>query len=252
MTQDTTGRVQYLETIDAYNKWAKVYDKDNNFLQALDTLEMQTLLPHFLHLLPLPTSSVPNPPKTIDLGCGTARNTLLLSQLASPGTEIIGLDASSGMLDVAREAIKGIPRVSLGVFDLLQEPMSVPVESVGAAGVISTLVMEHVPLRRFFEAAWGMLRPGGCLLVTNMHEDMGKISQAGFVDVETGVKIRPVSYRHSIGEVVKVAEEVGLRVEGEVRERMVDEGLAGVLGSRAKKWIGVVVWFGICFRKEAE
>ncbi|RAK98613.1 class I SAM-dependent methyltransferase, partial [Aspergillus ibericus CBS 121593] len=158
MTQDHSptklgsknGRVQYMETIDAYDKWATVYDKDNNFLQALDSLEMQTLLPYFLDLLPLPTSSFPDHPKVIDLGCGTARNTLLLAQLASPGTEIIGLDASSGMLAVAREAIQGIPRVSLGMFDLLQEPMTVPGESVGAAGVISTLVLEHVPLRRFF------------------------------------------------------------------------------------------------------
>ncbi|PWY94823.1 S-adenosyl-L-methionine-dependent methyltransferase [Aspergillus sclerotioniger CBS 115572] len=263
MTQDTTNpsstgtapnRIQYLETTDAYNKWAKVYDTDNNFLQALDTLEMQTLLPHFLHLLG--NTFGPDPTKLIDLGCGTGRNTLLLARLASPETEIVGLDASSGMLDVARETIEGNSRVSLEIFDLLQESMDVPVGSTRAAGIISTLVLEHVPPRRFFEAAEKMLRPGGCLLVTNMHSDMGAISQAGFVDVETGVKIRPVSYKHEIGDVVAVAEEVGFRVEwldGEgVRERMVDERLAGVLGPRAKKWIGVVVWFGVCFRKVME
>ncbi|OOG00781.1 hypothetical protein ASPCADRAFT_503032 [Aspergillus carbonarius ITEM 5010] len=253
-TGTASNRIQYLETTDAYNKWAKVYDTDNNFLQALDTLEMQKLLPHFLHLLRNTFGS--DPTKIIDLGCGTGRNTLLLARLASPETEIVGLDASSGMLDVAREAIGGNSRVSLGIFDLLQEPMNVPVGSTGAAGIISTLVLEHVPLRRFFEAAAKMLMPGGCLLVTNMHSDMGAISQAGFVDVETGMKIRPVSYRHGIGHMLAVAEEVGFRVEwldGEgVRERMVDEKLAGVLGPRAKKWIGVVVWFGVCFRKGME
>lgn len=191
--------------------------------------------------------------------------------------QIVGLDASPGMLEVARSAIdsatiradtpakpgmSGSPDISLGVFDLLQfsSTMAQLPPSLcdpGAAGVISTLVLEHIPAKQFFAAAAAIMSPGSYLLVTNMHADMGTRSQAGFTDPTTGVKIRPTSYNHSIPEVLDAAHEAGFRVEelmgpdakNGVLVREVDERLAEVLGSRAKKWVGVKVWFGMCFSK---
>ena len=104
-----------------------------------------------------------------------------------------------------------------------------------------------------------MMLPGGYLLVTNMHADMGMRSQAGFTDPQTGVKIRPTSYCHSVAEVLAAAEAAGFQVEdivgqdgsNGVLERDVDEELAERLGERAKKWVGSRVWFGICFSKKA-
>lgn len=197
--------------------------------------------------------------KLVDLGCGTGRNTLQLAKLAAPGTEVVGVDASPGMLDVARETIRNATigesvSVSLETFDLLQSPPAPPECAVGAAAVISTLVLEHIPVKQFFEGAAALLVPGGYLLVTNMHSDMGAISQAGFVDTATGTKIRPTSYSHTVDEVLDAAQKAGFMVEqidGEkVRERMVDENVAETLGKRAKKWIGITVWFGICFTKK--
>ncbi|PYH99643.1 S-adenosyl-L-methionine-dependent methyltransferase [Aspergillus ellipticus CBS 707.79] len=255
--------IQYMETVEAYNKWAKVYDTDGSFLQALDTIEMRHLLPLFLQLLTRVSGS--DTTKLIDLGCGTGRNTLLLAEVAAPEMKIIGLDASPGMLDVAREAIHRAAlnsnesltdRVSLGIFDLLHRPLEVPANSLGAAGVISTLVLEHIPLQQFFESATMLLRPGGYLLVTNMHSDMGAISQAGFVDTVTGTKIRPTSFSHTLKDVVAAADQAGFQMEKlggqSAWERTVDETLAGLLGQRAKKWTGVTVWFGICFKKRFE
>ncbi|KAA8651798.1 hypothetical protein EYZ11_003971 [Aspergillus tanneri] len=258
MTRDTSESrpVQYMETVEAYNRWAEVYDTDGNFLQALDTIEMRQLLPHFLDRV----VSV-NATKLVDLGCGTGRNTVQLVKHASRGTEIVGLDASPGMMEVARESIRKAATsvdnvsVSLETFDLLKSPPAPPECALGAAGVISTLVLEHIPLQQFFEGAAALLVHGGYLLVTNMHSDMGAISQAGFVDTATGTKIRPTSYFHTVEEVVVAAQKAGFMVEeinGErVRERTVDENVAETLGKRARKWIGVTVWFGICFRKNA-
>ncbi|KAI9038772.1 class I SAM-dependent DNA methyltransferase [Aspergillus affinis] len=255
--------VQYVETVEAYNQWAEVYDTDGNFLQALDTIEMIQLLPLFLTRVASSSSST----KLVDLGCGTGRNTLRLAQLAPPGTEVVGVDASPGMLEVARETIRKATErdkdedegfsgsISLDTFDLLRSPPAPPECALGAAGVISTLVLEHIPVTRFFEGAAALLAPGGYLLVTNMHSDMGAISQAGFVDTATGTKIRPTSYSHTVDEVVDAAQKAGFTVEqmeGErVRERMVDQDLAERLGKRAKKWVGITVWFGVCFRKNA-
>ena len=243
---------------------------------------MRTLLPQFLDRVFAASQSTEHL-KLVDLGCGTGRNTLqLLEAVASqkknrdldpsnnqaPGTiEVIGLDASPGMLDVAREAVESAGMteglgISLGLFDLLQpvsDPDQLPLSlrDSGAYGVISTLVLEHIPLQQFFSAAAAIVNSGGYLLVTNMHADMGAISQAGFTDPQTGVKIRPTSYCHSIAEMLVAAKEAGFQVEdlsgqnggSGVLERTVDEAMGEVLGERAKKWVGVTVWFGVCFRK---
>ena len=84
---------------------------------------------------------------------------------------------------------------------------------------------------------------------------------ARFTDPATGVKIRPTGYCHSIPEVLAAAEAAGFQVEedvvgqdgdgdGGVLVRDVDERLGDVLGVRAKKWVGVRVWFGVCFSKK--
>ena len=83
--------VRYLDTTTAYNLWSEVYDTDGNFLQALDTIEMQTFLPRTLSMV-----QTEQPWKLIDLGCGTGRNTLRL--LDQAGSIVVGLDASPKML----------------------------------------------------------------------------------------------------------------------------------------------------------
>ncbi|KAL4869799.1 hypothetical protein BDV12DRAFT_184937 [Aspergillus spectabilis] len=258
--------VEYVGTVEAYNKWAEVYDTDGNFLQALDTIEMRNLLPRFLTLVQGLAQGETEPStalKLVDLGCGTGRNTLQLVKAAPQDAQIIGLDASPGMLDVAKEALSSNgagDKVRLGVYDLLASedavlPWSLDGKSGGASGIISTLVLEHIPVDKFFANAARLIRPGGYFLVTNMHAEMGGISQAGFVDAKSGKKIRPTSYAHEIEDVVAAAESVGFEVvaldEGEreeVRERRVDEAMVEGLGERGKKWVGVLVWFGVCFR----
>jgi len=82
-----------------------------------------------------------------------------------------------------------------------------------------------------------------------MHSEIGNISQAGFVDPKTGEKVRPKSYAHCIHDVVAEAKKQGFELEADVVERGVDEAGSEVLGGRAKKWIGVLVWYGMIFRK---
>ena len=249
----TSSRIRYLETTAAYDLWSEVYDTDENFLQALDNLEMQTLLPQFLSQI----TTNPPPWKLVDMGCGTGRNTLKLLPL--PGSTVIGLDASPKMLEIARGRIESemnahppdhkVQHVEFEVYDLIRDSR-MPASAANADAVISTLVLEHVPIGAFFAASSKMLKPGGSLLVTNMHSEMGGISQAGFVDPKTGEKIRPQSYAHQPGDVVNEAKRHGFEVIGEPLERAVDQRTSELLGPRAKKWIGITVWFGICFRKQ--
>ena len=73
--------VKYLPTSEAYDRWAKVYDTDGNFLQAMDNMEMKTLFPRFVSSI----ASTGEPWKMVDLGCGTGRNTALLMALGLCG-----------------------------------------------------------------------------------------------------------------------------------------------------------------------
>ncbi|OAT07728.1 methyltransferase small domain-containing protein [Blastomyces gilchristii SLH14081] len=264
-TPDSYGKkgkqIQYMDTIDAYDRWAEVYDTDGNFLQALDTLEMQSLLPRFHSLLETNKNGNNDDvgPKLIDLGCGTGRNTVPLTRTARATAMIVGLEPSSKMLQTARDRVskflgtKSTESFASTAVEATEEQGAGGVLSAAignADGVISTLVMEHVPLDQFFGAAAGMLKRGGVLLVTNMHSEMGSISQAGFVDPNTGVKIRPTSYTHTVEEMVEAAEKVGFEVLGDIKEVRIDEDLAGKLGKRARKWYGVLVWYGGNFRKK--
>ncbi|KAI1358947.1 putative methyltransferase [Xylaria arbuscula] len=263
MAQPTTAdppfdSVRYIPTNEAYDRWAEVYDSDGNFLQALDDLELKTLFPRFAASI-----RSPKPWRLVDLGCGTGRNTALL--LGIPGSEVIALDASKGMLDVAKTRLGGInsklevsgatPSLRFDIFDMVATaapPTSITPHTVDA--IISTLVVEHIPLPVFFAHVSQLLRPGGVLLLTNMHSHMGGISQAGFVDKVTGEKIRPTSYAHTTEEVVREARECGLEVENDIEgtgimERAVSEDLVASLGLRSRKWVGITCWFGGILRK---
>jgi SAM-dependent methyltransferase len=165
------------------------------------------------------------------------------------------------MLDIARErctsAWNSLPSdrraasLTFHTHDVLDRNHTLPEFLPRMADVvISTLVVEHMPLQDFFWEVNRLLAPGGVLLVTNMHADMGSRSQAGFNDPATGEKIRPVSYNHSAGELVEAARAAGYElVERSLLEKGVDEEMAERLGPRAGKWVGVMMWMGGIFRR---
>jgi SAM-dependent methyltransferase len=247
-----------------YNRWANVYDTDGNILQAID----ETLLPALLSLAHNSLStSTSQPIIIIELGCGTGRNTvkLLDPTLLSGGNkvkEIYALDFSPGMLEVARkrcsDLLSSSPTTASDLnfleFDALS-PSSAPAVTQlhGKADlVLSTLVLEHLPIDIFFSTLASFLKPsgGGYAVVTNMHAEMGRRGQAGFVDVETGIKVRGTSFNYEVEEVVEEGRKWGFELVGEMGERAVrEEDLeAGLLGERGRKWIGTKVWFGCVMR----
>jgi SAM-dependent methyltransferase len=243
--------------------WLQTYDTDANFLQALDGL----LLPGLLTAL---LADLPPAPLLLDLGCGTGRTTISL--LSQPGATVLGLDASRAMLAIARERcaahFNSLPpdgraaAWSLEEWDIFAGPGEDEGEGEGegkgrskpgrckADLIVSTLVLEHIPLPTFFAAAAGLVKPGGRLLVTNMHREMGEVSQAGFLDAQ-GVKVRGESFAHGVQETVEEARKCGFMLEGNVLERGVEnEEEVALLGPRARKWVrGPKVWYGGVWRK---
>jgi len=231
---------------------------DGNILQAVDDIEMPQLLKQFFDHMPRNSKA-----KVTELGSGTGRNTTKLLQPAFVDLlqEVHGLDLSDEMLQIARNRCDDVVGAKqhgsdsikpvFNVFDALagQAP---PVEAKDADGVISTLVLEHLPINIFFETIRKLLKKGGYLLLTNMHEEMGKRSQAGFLDVETGKKVQGESFVYSIEEMVQEAERQGFKLDGDVKEQDIDQNNIELVGERGHKWLGCKVWFGCILRYDAE
>ncbi len=267
-------QVKYVPTTSAYDAWASVYDTDGNVLQAVDDQELATLLPDFLsQVLSLANNSQGGGDlKIIDFGCGTGRNTLKLlahpwrsSSSQSPlCIRIVGIDASPNMLALARtkwaEALRSARGSSENSSSIRPEfeaeflihnflsDAPAPAAAAGADAVLSTLVLEHFPLQAFFGALRDMLRVGGLALVTNMHEEMGRVGQAGFVTAE-GVKVRGESWAHGVEETVEEAKRCGFEIVGQVKERKIEESMLGDLGKRARKWVGFHVWYSVVVKR---
>lgn len=180
--------------------------------------------------------------------------------------DIFALDLSLGMLSLAKKRwdelvttySSPIPTIKFMEFNALDPnpALSQPLTEK-ADLIISTLVLEHLPLDVFFKTVRSFVKPtGGYAVLTNMHADMGRRSRAGFLDEETGTKLQGTSFVYEIEEVVEEGRRWGFVIEGEVRERAVseidvdEEGKGGLLGRRGRKWVGCMVWFGCVMRFE--
>lgn len=274
----TTGRkmpTRYVPTIDAYDAWAEVYDADGNALQAIDDYELGTggMLKQFVDEVCMPKNRAQEL-KLVDLGCGTGRNTAQLFSQAWPEDykiHITGIDASAGMLEKAMTKLGTAYKTCTEssntkiVYSLLRHDFLDPVDAnrppiVLASGfqfdgLITTLVLEHFPLPTFFAVIKSLVKPNGVVLLTNMHDEMGNRSQAGFVsqDEKTGeaIKVRGTSWVHSVKETIDAAKNAGFELVGDAKERAVTKAMIedGVVGERARKWIDVNMWYGVILRK---
>ncbi len=255
--------VQHVPTQDAYNEWARVYDSDGNMLQSIDDIEAAVMLSDLF--VSISRNVQGKNISLLDLGCGTGRSTSkLLSHLReSDEFNILGLDFSQGMLDVATQKLNPLVsekqgRVTLRLeccdcFPTVRDPSASPLPAVPnlspVNAVISTLVLEHVPLDAYFATLSALLLPGGIALVTNMHADMGRVSQAGFVNTQ-GVKIRGTSFAHTVEESLEAAKKAGLTVINSKERQMTKEHIeSGMVGERGWKWVGINVWHGLLLEK---
>lgn len=98
--------IRSLPIQELYSKWSTIYDQERaNNLRGIGDKELETLLPKFTSLLVQSHSPSTAPLRVVDFGCGTGRNTLKLVAML-PGAEIIGLDATPDMLEVAERRCK--------------------------------------------------------------------------------------------------------------------------------------------------
>ena len=177
----------------AYDRWSRRYDDDANTTRDLDA--------RVVRQSPLPLSGA----RVLELGCGTGKNS---EWLATHARELVALDFSPGMLDVARRRVRAA-HVRFVEHDITR-PW--PVEPGSCDVVIGNLVLEHVrDLGAIYAEAARVLRPGGQLFLCELHPYRQiRGGQAHFEDAETNQIVPVTAYRHSVSEYVSGGLAAGL------------------------------------------
>jgi malonyl-CoA O-methyltransferase len=184
----------------AYDRWSRRYDDDHNATRDLDA---RVVRQSPLHL---------GGARVLELGCGTGKNS---EWLATQARELVALDFSPGMLDVARR------RVPSAHVRFVEQDITCawPVEAASVDVVVGNLVLEHVrDLGPIYAEAARALRPGGELFLCELHPYRQlRGGQAHFEDAETNETVPVTAFQHTVSEYVNggLAAGFALRALGE-------------------------------------
>jgi len=219
MATSGASEVEILAVRDGYDRWAAIYDAEDNPLIALEGPCVAELLGDVRGL------------RIADIGCGTGRHAL---PLAAAGAIVTAVDFSEIMLQRARGK-PGAEAVCFVRHDLA-EPL--PFAAASFDRVVCCLVTEHIAhLTSFFRELRRICRAEGFLVVTALHPAMMlRGVQARFRDPQTGQEIRPQSCPHQIADYVMAATRAGLAFLA-MSEQSVDAALAA-RSPRGHKYLG--------------
>ena len=179
----------------AYDQWAGRYDADQNLTRDLDARVLRQ------------TGLAVDGRDVLELGCGTAKNTVWLAERAR---RVVGMDFSPGMLEVARA------RLASGNVEFLEHDArsAWPIQDVCFDFVTGNLILEHVQeLASVFAEARRVLRPGGTLFVCELHPYRQlRGGQAHFTG-SSGKTVYVSAYVHSASDYVNAGIGAGLSLQ---------------------------------------
>jgi malonyl-CoA O-methyltransferase len=177
----------------AYDRWSRRYDDDHNATRDLDA---RVVRQSPLHLAGA---------RVLELGCGTGKNS---EWLAAQARELVALDFSPGMLDVARRRVRAA-HVRFVEHDITR---AWPADSASVDVVVGNLVLEHVrDLQPIYAEAARVLRPGGELFLCELHPYRQlRGGQAHFEDADTNETVPVTAFQHAVGEYVNGGLAAGL------------------------------------------
>jgi SAM-dependent methyltransferase len=183
--------VERVGTVDGYRVWSATYDDGHNTAFDFD----EPIVKEIIDAVPAGVA--------VDAACGTGRFSALL---AARGHRVIGVDSSPDML--ARAAVN-VPGGDFRPGDL----GGLPVADASADLVTCGLSLTHVrDLRPAFAEFARVLRPGGHLVISDMHPERilrGAIPPLRDADGRPG---RLPGHRHRVGDYLRAALAVGLEL----------------------------------------
>ncbi|PPK69744.1 class I SAM-dependent methyltransferase [Actinokineospora auranticolor] len=198
----TGVEVDRVGAADGYRIWSRTYDQPGNGAFAIDEPELRRIID------PLP------PGTALDAACGTGRYARLL---ADRGHRVLGVDGSPEMLDHAR------PRVPEAEFRL-GDLRGLPVDDASVDLVTCGLALTHLPdLTPAFAEFARVLRPGGHLVVVDMHPESVARGSIPSVRDQDGRPGRLPAHRHLVGDYLRAALPRGFQVR-DCREPVAELG----------------------------
>jgi SAM-dependent methyltransferase len=144
------------------------------------------------------------PGVALDAACGTGR---FAEFLARCGHRVIGVDSSPDMLAYAR---RRVPDAEFHVGELDRLPL--PDDSVDV--IVCALALEHVPLQPVFAEFARVLRPGGDLVISDLHHEQVTRGSVMSARGPAGEPWIADTYRHPLGDYLRAALSLGLQVRG--------------------------------------
>jgi malonyl-CoA O-methyltransferase len=211
--------MEIVPTRAGYDRWAEVYDDEDNPLVLLEERHIAPLAGKVAGLT------------LADIGCGTGRHAL---RWAAAGARVTAVDFSAAMLKRAR-AKPGADAVTFVRHDLAKP---FPLERAAFDRIFCCLVLDHIAvLDKFFRELRRLCRPSGCVIVSVMHPAMSlRGVQARFIELATGRRISPASHTHQMSDYLMAATRAGLKLE-HVSEHAADAALAA-RSPRAARYVG--------------
>jgi SAM-dependent methyltransferase len=215
-----TSPIEHVPTREGYDRWATIYDDEDNPLIMLEERHFPGVLGDVRGL------------DVVDLGCGTGRHAI---RLAAAGARVTAVDFSDGMVAKARGK-PGWERVHFVAHDLTQ---ALPFADRAFDRVLSCLVLDHVSdLVAFFAESRRICRPDGFVLVSVLHPALLlRGLQARFIDSATGRDVRPASPGNQVSDYVMGAVRGGLTLE-QLSEHPVDADIV----ARSPRTAGYSGW----------
>lgn len=181
--------VAAVDTVDGYRIWSRTYDTSPN-----GAFDWDAIVVEILDRLPAGDA--------LDAACGTGRYSALL---AERGHRVTGVDRSPDMLDRARVRVPGAGF-------LLGDLHRLPVADRSVDLVTCALALTHVPaLGPVFAEFARVLRPGGHLVICDMHPEIVALGSIPCVRLAGGEPGRLPAHRHLVGDYLRAALPVGLR-----------------------------------------
>lgn len=170
-------------TVDGYRRWSVSYDGPNGLYPP-----EEPFVHGIVDALPVGTA--------IDAACGTGRQG---AYLAERGHQVIGVDSSAEMLDIAKQKAPNADWL-LGDLDRL------PVPDDHADLVVCSLALAHIPsLTEAFAEFARVLRPGGHLITTDIHPESILVGSVPHVRTEAGAPELIATYRHRLSDYLAAA-----------------------------------------------
>ncbi len=191
------------EVEEGYTQWAPVYDAPGNWVVETEQPIMEQLV-----------DGAPRG-RALDAACGTGRHA---AHLAAAGYDVVGIDTTDAMLDIARTKVPNA-EFRRGRLEAL------PLDDASVELVTCGLALEHVDdlgvvMREFAR----VLKPGGWLVCSDTHPITHQVGMGAFIPANLQFRLDLVrGHRRQLHDYLDAFANTGLSVTRCLEPELTDE-----------------------------